>query len=108
MFSHFQKLKQNNIIKAREHWHGIHKGLFYLFINISSSPETSNGVVIRIRGDNGRGRGPNIIHILHNDEKLTMGFVPVNENRDFLVNGVGLKEKLTFGLQPFLNEFILH
>ena len=32
-----------------------------------------------------------------------MGFVPVNENRDFLVNGVGLKEKLTFGAMRAIN-----
>lgn len=73
----------------------------YLFINIGS-PETSNSTLIRIRRENGRGRGPNIIHIMHNDQRLTEGFVFMNENWDFLVNGVGLNKKWAFCLQPFL------
>jgi len=65
-------------------------------INIDS-PETSNGAVIRIRWEKGRGRRPNIIQILHNDQRFAEGFVLMNENWDFLVNGVGLKKKLAFG-----------
>jgi len=70
--------------------------LLYRLINVDG-PETSNGAIIRIRRENGRGRGPNIIHILHNDQRLAEGFVLMNENWDFLVDRIGLKKKLAFG-----------
>lgn len=72
--------------------------ILYLLIN-KGSPETSNGAFIRIRRENGRGRGPDLINILHNDQRLANGFVLMKENWNFLMNRVRLKKKLAFGLK---------
>nr|AFK39557.1 unknown [Lotus japonicus] len=69
-----------------------------LVIN-KGSPEASDGAFIRIRRKNGRGRGPDLINILHNDQRLANGFVLMKENRNFLMNRVRLKKKLAFGLK---------
>lgn len=59
----------------------------YLVVNVSS-PKSSDGTVIWIRGKNGGTMGPNLIDVMNNDERLTDGSITMDENWDFFVDRV--------------------
>lgn len=83
------------------------RGFCYLFVN-DGSPESSEGAIVRIGGKDGRSGGPEFIDILNDDGGFGDGFAGVNENRDLLVNRVGLEKKLAFGSECFLNELVVY
>jgi hypothetical protein len=76
----------------------------YLVVNIGS-PESMNSTIVRIGRENGgSGGAPNIVNVLNNKEGLANGVVGVDENRDFLVDGIGLEKKLALTPKLLLNE----
>ena len=80
--------KQNN----RKKWG--HRMKKYRFVNVIN-PKSSLSSLIRIRRQKAGFVTPHLIIILHNNCRLTNGLSVMDENRDFLVDGVHLKKKRT-------------
>ena len=78
----------------------------YLVIN-ELRPETSQGSMVRIRGQDGI-TFPGLIHIFNNHKGLSDGLLIVKKHRDLLVNWVVFQQKIAFVGQRFMNEFIFH
>jgi hypothetical protein len=60
---------------------------WYLLIEIGS-PKPSKGTIIRIRGEDGRSRRPNLINVLHYHKRFTNGLAIMNQNWDFLMDRI--------------------
>ena len=79
----------------------------YLLINIGS-PKSLNSTIIRIRREYRGTRCPNLVNVFNDDHGLTDGLVTMNQNWYFLMNRVGLEEKLTLGPKCLFKKVIVH
>ena len=79
----------------------------YLLINIGS-PKSLNSTIIRIRREDRGTRCPNLVNVFNDDHGLTDGLVTMNQNWYFLMNRVGLEEKLTLGPKCLFKKVIVH
>jgi hypothetical protein len=67
-----------------------------------------NSTIERIRREDGGSGGPDLVNVLNDDEGLADGLVGVDENGDFLVDGVGLEKELALGIKRLYNKLILN
>jgi hypothetical protein len=85
----------------------ITKQISYLIIKIGS-PKSYDSTIIRIRREDGGTRGPYLINVLNNDQGLTNGLVSMDQDWDFLMNRVGLEEKLTLRPKYLFKKLIVN
>jgi hypothetical protein len=52
-----------------------------------------------MRGKDGRNRGPSFVYVLNYVQGLTDADVAMDEDRYFLVDGIGLDKKLALGVK---------
>nr|GMD43410.1 predicted protein [Ipomoea batatas] len=71
------------------------------------SPETSQGSLVRIFGQNGSAR-KSVVDILENDKRLSDWVSVVQEDRDFLVDRVGFEKQGGLVGEILLYEFIFN
>jgi hypothetical protein len=84
-----------------------HKRNQYLFVDVGS-PKSVSSTIIRIRREDGRTGGPDVVNVLNNDEGLADGLVGMDESRDFLVDGIGSEKKLALRIQRLFKKLILN
>ena len=69
----------------------------YLIVDVGG-PESSDGSIVGVSGENRVSGVPRLVDVLHDDQGLADGLPFVEENGDLLVDGVGLEQK--FALRP--------
>jgi hypothetical protein len=67
-----------------------------------------NSTIVRIRREDRGSGGPDLVNVLNDDEGLADGLVGMDENGDFLVDGVGLEKKLALRSKRLFKKIILN
>ena len=78
----------------------------YLIVDVGG-PESSDGSIVGVSGENWVGGVPRLVDVLHDDEGLADGVPFVEENGDLLVDGVGLQQQFALRLQHVLDVLIV-
>lgn len=70
----------------------------YLSVN-EVSPKTSKGTIGRKCWEDGKIGRPRFIDVLNDVERLTDGYITMDEDRDFLVDRVGFNKEIALRFQ---------